>query len=218
MFLGHYAVAMGAKRIAPATSLGTLILAAQLLDLLWPKFLLLGWERVRIDPGNTAVTPLDFVSYPISHSLLAVAGWAAVLGGGYWVVRRYPRGAAVVGLLVVSHWLLDAIVHRPDLPLTPGGDARVGLGLWNSVPATLAVEFGLLALGVRVYTRLTEPADGVGKWSFWSFVAVLVLIYLGNVFGGETPGETEIAIAGLGLWLFVAWGYWIDRRRRLRQA
>lgn len=218
MFLGHYAVALSAKKAAPATSLGTSILAAQLLDVLWPMFLLLGWEHVRIDPGNTAVTPLDFVAYPASHSLLAVIGWAAAAGVVYWLVRRYPRGALVVALLVVSHWLLDAVVHRPDLPLTPGGDARVGLGLWNSLPATLVVEFGLFALGVWLYTRVTEAVDAVGRWSFWSLVAVLALIYVASLFGGAPPGETEIAVVGLGLWLFVPWGYWIDRHRRLRRA
>lgn len=218
MFLGHYAVAMGAKKAAPLTSLGTCILAAQLLDLLWPVFLLLGWERVRIDPGNTAVTPLDFVAYPISHSLLAVLGWGLALGAGYWLVRRYPRGAIVVAALVVSHWFLDAIVHRPDLPLAPGDGIRVGLGLWNSLPATLVVEVGLFAVGAWLYTRVTEPLDRVGTWSFATLVTVLGLIYVMNLFGGVPPGETEVAVVTLGLWLFVPWGYWIDRHRRPRPA
>jgi hypothetical protein len=218
MFLGHYAVALGAKKAAPATSLGTFILAAQLVDLLWPVFLLLGWERVRIDPGNTAVTPLDFVSYPWTHSLVAMAGWGLALGVAYWLVRRYPRGAVVVAMLVVSHWILDALVHGPDLPITPGGETRVGLGLWDSLPATLALELGLFAAGAWIYSRVTEPVDRVGTWSFRALIAVLALIYAGNLFGGAPPGETEVAVVTLGLWLFVPWGYWIDRHRRVRSA
>lgn len=216
MFLGHYAVALGAKKAAPGTSLGTFILAAQLVDLLWPVFLLLGWERVRVDPGNTAVTPLDFVSYPWTHSLVATAAWGIALGLAYWLVRRYPRGAVVVGLLVISHWVLDALVHAPDLPVTPGGETRVGLGLWDSLPATLVLELGLFAAGAWIYSRATEAVDRTGAWSFRALIAVLALIYAGNLFGGAPPGETEVAVVTLGLWLFVPWGYWIDRHRRAR--
>ena len=213
MFLGHYAVALAAKKTAPAVSLGTLILAAQLIDLFWPLLLLLGIEHVRVDPGNTAFTPLEFVSYPITHSLLMVLVWGAALGGVYWLARRYPRGALVVAAVVVSHWLLDALTHRPDLPLAPGSDTMVGLGLWSSVPATLAVEIALFAAAVWLYTRTTRPVDRAGRWGFWSLIGVLALIYVGNVMGPPPPGEREIAVVSLGLWLFVPWGYWVDRHR-----
>jgi hypothetical protein len=216
MLLGHYAVAFAAKRAAPQTSLGTLILAAQLPDLLWPILLLAGLESVRVDPGNTAFTPLDFVSYPISHSLLAVLGWGAALGGVYMLIRRYRRGAWVVGLAVVSHWILDAVTHRPDLPITPGGDTLVGLGLWNSVPATLVLELALFAGAVGLYARTAPAADATGRWAFRGLVATLALIYLGNLLGGAPPGPTEIAVVSLGLWFFVPWGYWIDRHRPVR--
>jgi membrane-bound metal-dependent hydrolase YbcI (DUF457 family) len=148
MFLGHFGVGLGSKSLAPKTSLGTLFLAAQFVDLLWPTLLLVGLERVEIAPGITRVTPLDFVHYPITHSLLAVIGWSLAFGAVYYALRRYPRGAWVCGAAVLSHWLLDAVVHRPDLPLFPGGTTRIGLGLWNSVPVTLALEFGILALGL----------------------------------------------------------------------
>ena len=128
MFIGHFGVGFGAKAAAPRVSLGTLLLAAQFLDLLWPIFLLLGIESVRIDPGNTAVTPLDFVSYPLTHSLLTGVGWGGLLGGAYALHRRWLRGAVVVAATVVSHWVLDWVSHRPDLPLIPGGN-KVGLGL-----------------------------------------------------------------------------------------
>src|SRR5690606_33372937 len=103
--------------------------AAQFVDLLWPTLLLLGFERVAITPGITAFTPLDFVHYPISHSLLAVMLWGLAVALFYNIMQRYRRGAIVLGLLVASHWFLDFIVHRPDLPLVPGVDHKVGLGL-----------------------------------------------------------------------------------------
>jgi membrane-bound metal-dependent hydrolase YbcI (DUF457 family) len=138
MFIGHFAVGLASKQVAPTASLGVLIAAPLLLDLMWPFLLLADWEKVRIDVGNTAFTPLEFISYPYSHSLAMAIVWAALVGLGYWTVTRYPTGAMMIGLGVVSHWVFDAVTHRPDLPLFPGGSTRVGLGLWNSVSGTLA--------------------------------------------------------------------------------
>ncbi len=213
MFLGHYGVALAAKRVAPRASLGTFILAAQFLDELWPIFLLLGLERVRIVPGLMAANSLDFVHYPISHSLLAAAGWALLLGAGYYALRRYGRGAWVVAAAVLSHWLLDAPMHRPDLPLWPGSAVRVGLGLWNSVPATIAIELGFFALGLALYLRTTRARDRIGNWGLWAMVAVLVFFFLSGSFGPPPPSERSLAVTTLGLWLFVPWGYWVDRHR-----
>lgn len=215
MLLGHYAVALAAKRFAPQISLGTLILAAQLLDLLWPVFILLGWERVRIVPGIMAASPFDFVHYPFSHSLAAAIVWAMLFGGGYYALRRRARGAAVVGAAVLSHWFLDAPMHRPDLPLWPGSAIHVGLGLWNSVPLTIAVETLLFLLGILVYLRITRPRDRVGTGALLALLTVLALIFFGGLFADPPPGARAVAYAGLGLWLFVAWGYWIDRHRRV---
>ena len=147
MFIGHFGVALAAKRVAPEASLGIMILAAQFLDFLWPVFLLLGIERVRIAPGFTKVAPLDFTSYPISHSLLMAMVWAVLLGGIYYAVRHKARSALVISAAVLSHWILDFIVHRPDLQLRPGSDVRVGLGLWNSLPTTIAVEILFFGAG-----------------------------------------------------------------------
>jgi membrane-bound metal-dependent hydrolase YbcI (DUF457 family) len=212
MFIGHFGVGFAAKAVAPRTSLGTLFLAAQFIDLLWPTFLLFGAESVRIDAHATAVTPLDFVHYPFSHSLLAVLGWALLVGGGYYAIRRYARGAAVLAALVVSHWALDAIVHRPDLPLYPGSASRVGLGMWSSLAGTLLLELTIFAVGVGLYlksTRSTKHRDFV----LGSLVAVLLLIYIGNLFGSPPPDAMAIAWAGQAQWLLVLWGYWADRRR-----
>ena len=132
MFIGHFAAGMAAKKIYPALSLGILFMAAQFLDLLWPTFLILGIEHVVISPGISKVTPLDFIDYPISHSLLIVLGWSVLFGAGYYLITKNHKGALTLGTLVLSHWILDLIVHIPDLPLYPGESPKVGLGLWNS--------------------------------------------------------------------------------------
>jgi hypothetical protein len=211
MFIGHYAAALAAKGAAPRVSLGTLFLSAQVVDMVWPVLLLLGIERVRIAPGNTAFTPLEFVEYPITHSLVGAIGWSALVALVYLVGRRYPRGALVVGLVAFSHWILDLISHRPDLPLLPGGAARVGLGLWNSVPATLVVEIGIFAVGA--YLRTTRARDRVGRYATWALLTVLLLSYLVNLVSPPPPSVTAIAVGGLLLWLFVPWAYWIDGHR-----
>jgi len=213
MFLGHFAVGFGVKAVAPRVSLGTLFLAAQFIDLLWPVLVLLGVERVRIDPGATVVTPLDFEHYPVSHSLLAVVGWGVLLAGIYFLIARDRRGSMVIGLAVVSHWLLDFLVHRPDLPLYPGG-VRVGLGIWQSLPATLVMELGLFGVGIFLYRRATQARDAIGRWALWALVMLLVAIYAGNLSGPPPPSATAIAWVGQAQWLLVAWGYWIDRHRK----
>jgi hypothetical protein len=217
MFIGHFGVGFGAKKAAPQVSLGTLLLAAQLVDLLWPVFLLLGLESVRIDPGNTAVTPLDFVSYPFTHSLLTGVGWGLVFALAYFALRHNGRGALVVGLAVVSHWVLDWISHRPDMPLYPGG-AKVGLGLWNSVAGTVAVEGAIFIAGVALYLRTTRAKDRIGHWALWSLVLLLVLAYVGNLAGPPPPDVRSLAWVGVLMWVLVPWGYWIDRHRELRPA
>ena len=212
MFIGHFAVGFAAKRVAPRLSLAALFAAAQLADVMWPVLVGLGIEQVRIDPGNTAFTPLDFVSYPYSHSLVADVGWAAIFAGIYYARRRDARGAAWLAVLVLSHWVLDALSHRPDLPTWPGGP-KVGAGLWYSQPATLVVEFTLYAGGVWLYAKATRARDRLGRALLWSFVATLAALYLASAFGPPPPGVEALALSGLAGWLFVAWAYWIDRHR-----
>ena len=213
MFVGHFGLGFAAKRLAPQVGLGALFLAAQFIDLLWPTFLLLGWERVAISPGITATVPLDFQHYPISHSLAGAAGWGALLGAAYFAFTRNTRGSWVVAALVVSHWMLDAIVHRPDLPLVPGGEARIGLGLWNSLPATLAVEVPLFLAGCWIYARATKARDAAGRWGFAGLVAFLLLVHAANLAGDPPPSATAIAWVGHAQWLLVLWAFWVDRHR-----
>jgi hypothetical protein len=214
MFVGHFALAFGAKRFAPVVSLGTLFLACQFADLLWPVLVLIGVERVAIVPGITAVTPLDFVSYPYSHSLMALVIWAGLAAIVYRAVRgwRFPA-MLTVAVLVVSHWVLDAVTHRPDMPLTVGGQTLVGLGLWGSVTGTIVVELLLFAAGVAMYVRQTAPRDRTGAVAFWALVSFLLLAWLANIFGPPPPSPEAVAWSVLVMWLLVAWGYWIDRHR-----
>jgi membrane-bound metal-dependent hydrolase YbcI (DUF457 family) len=215
VFIGHFAVAFAAKRAVPDVSLGTLFLAAQLADLVWPTLVLLGFEQFAIRPGITAVTPLDFTRYPYSHSLLGMAAWGALLGLVYLVPPRRPRAALLLFLVVLSHWFLDFVTHRPDLPLVIAGAERYGLGLWHSRIGTLLVEGSLFAIGVWVYARATRPLDRIGRWALIVLIAFLVLIYLGNVFGPPPPSVRAVVWSAQAIWLLVAWGYWIDRHRTM---
>jgi FtsH-binding integral membrane protein len=214
MFIGHFGVGFALKSLAPRISLGTLFLAAQFIDLLWPSLLLLGLERVEIAPGITQVTPLDFTHYPISHSLLAVVGWALLFALVYFLLSRSPKAAIACAIAVLSHWLLDLLTHRPDLPLYPGNSPLFGFGLWDSLAATLAVEVSIFAVGIYLYLRNTTARDRIGSIGFWALVLFLLAIYIGNLFGAPPPNTTALAWVGQAQWLLVAWGYWIDRHRR----
>lgn len=212
VFVGHFGVGLAAKRVAPRTSLGWLIAAPLLLDLLWPVFLLLHWETVRIKAGATVVTPFEFVSYPISHSLLAAVGWATLAGIAYWTISRYARGALVIGACVLSHWVLDWVVHAPDLPLYPAG-AKYGLGLWNSVAATVVVEGLVFGAGVWVYARSTRATSRAGRLGWWAFVAFLVVVYAANFLGPPPSQVEQVASVTLLLGLMPIWAWRFDRRR-----
>jgi membrane-bound metal-dependent hydrolase YbcI (DUF457 family) len=213
MFVGHYALGFAAKRLAPRTNLGTLFAAPTLADLLWPVFLLLGWEQVRVVPNQNPFLVLVFDGYPLSHSLLTLIGWGVVFGFLYRVRTGYARGAAVIALLVVSHWVLDYITHRPDMPLYPGGP-QVGLGLWNSMVATLTVEGLMLMAGVGIYARVTRARDGFGRWGLVGFVLLLAGSYVSTLLAPTPPDPKALAIGAIIFgWLFVLLGGWVDRHR-----
>lgn len=216
MFIGHNAVAFASKGAAPRTSLGILTAAAMLPDLIWPIFLLLGIEHVRIERGATKMNPMDFNDYPWTHSLAMNVAWALAFAGVYWAFSRYGRGALLVFIGVVSHWLLDFFTHRPDLPLWPHGP-RVGLGLWNSPIAALGVESAIFAIGILIYRDRTKPRDRIGSIAFWTFVILLALIYIANASGQAPPNVRTIAYAGLALWLFPLWAAWFDRHRQAKE-
>lgn len=212
MFIGHYALAFAAKRAAPRTSLGTLFVAPTLADLLWPIFILLGWERAHMVPGPNPFLTLWLDDYPYSHSLFALIVWGALFGYLY-KVKTGTRAARVIALLVISHWVLDFITHRPDIQLYPGG-AKLGLGLWNSPAATVIVESLMLIAGVAIYARVTRARDGIGRWGLLGLVVLLAGSYGSTLF---TPAPTDmraVAIGGIffeGVFVLLAW--WVDRHR-----
>jgi hypothetical protein len=216
MFIGHYGLALAAKCAAPAASLGVLVLAAQLADLLWPLLLLVGAEQLQVTHGATPLLNLVFVAYPYSHSLLTQLALGALLGIVYFVATRRRREALIVGVLVPSHWLLDWLVHVPDLPLFPGEMKRHGLGIWQSLPLTLVCEFAVLGVGLALYLTATRARDGIGRWALAAMIGFLLLVYVYSLFSGPPPSADMVAWSALLLWLLPLWAYWADRHRSVR--
>jgi membrane-bound metal-dependent hydrolase YbcI (DUF457 family) len=216
MFIGHFAVGFASRPVAPRTSLALLLAAPLLADILWPFFLLFGWEHVRIDRTATRFSPLDLYYFPWSHSLLALLVWATLFALIYWGFTRYRPGAVVIWLGVLSHWVLDWITHRPDMPLYPGG-RRYGLTLWNSIAGTMIVELAMFAVGVWLYMRSTKPRDRIGRYSFAAYVFLLLAIYCADPFGGPPPNVQDLIWTAIVFGpLFLTWAWWFDRHRELR--
>ena len=216
MFIGHTAIAFAAKKAAPQLRLGTLLLAAQFADLIFPLFVLLGVEHIMPAPGITAFTPYDFYDYPISHSLAANIVWAFIFAGIYFFKLREWTGTFILAGVVLSHWVLDFISHRPDMPVAPGLQLCVGLGLWNSIAWTIIIESCMFALGVYLYLRATTAVDRTGSLALWSFIGLQVLLYIGDIVGKTPVGGHTMALFSLLQWLIVPWGYWIDRHRHIQ--
>jgi hypothetical protein len=212
MFVGHLSVALAAKRAAPAVNLGWLMAGVIALDLVWPVFLLLGLEHVRIVPGATAFTPLVFDSYPWSHSLVMSVGWGIVLAA----LGRWRTAVPISGLLValvVSHWVLDFASHAPDMPLWPGPSSpKFGLGLWNSITWTLIVEGAMWIAGLVVFLRMPGRWTTVARIWFWSLVVVCTVMWASGPWGPLPPSEQALGWFGLFGWLIVPWAAAADRR------
>ena len=216
MFIGHFAVGFAAKKFAPKSLLAVLLAAPLFLDILWPVFLALGWEHVRVVPGITRYNDFDLYDFPWSHSLLMSIIWATAFALVYDRLTHYRPGVIVVWIGVVNHWLLDFVSHRPDMPLYPGGGPHLGLGLWNWVPATMIVEIAMLAIGVYLYASCTRAKDRVGTYGFVSYVVVLLLLYISDRFGGSAPPPTVSFILWSALiaeTALLGWPWWFDKHR-----
>ena len=213
MFVGHTAVALAARSRSRNLSLGAWMAAAFTLDLVWPVLLLTGLEEVRIVPHATAFNSFEFVSYPWSHSLLMAMLWGACA----FCLARWRNvssfEATLLGAVVVSHWVLDLVTHVPDLPLWPGGAARVGMGLWQSVPGTLAIEGALFAAGVAMYVSATRARDRRGGLGFWLFLLVSVVIWASSPWSAPPPNARLLAIFSFAIWLLIGWAARVDRHR-----
>jgi hypothetical protein len=212
MFVGHFAIGFGAKRWAPKTSVGTLMFAALLADLLVFVFVALGIEHISIRPGITRVNALNLYDFAWSHSLM-MAG--ALLAAAYFLTRRCGRGARVLFAAVLSHWVLDWASHRPDMPLAPGFQHYYGLGLYNSPLGLLIVEGGLWLIGIILYLRETHTRRFAGHLLLWAFIVVFTAFWLLSFNGAPPPSIHVLVTVDLILLPIVfGWAYWIDRLRQ----
>lgn len=203
---------MAAKRVEPGAPLGVLVAASFGIDLLWPVLLLAGVESVSVEAGATAFTPLSFESYPWSHSLLMVLLWGGLAGCAMRRAGWSARIASLTGAVVVSHWILDFVTHRPDLPLWPAGP-EVGLMLWNSVPATLVVEGLMLVGGARLYAKAAPGRDRLGTVGLIALVLFVGAIWASGPFSPPPPSAAAVAYVALALWVFPLWAWRVDAHR-----
>jgi len=216
MLVGHFAISLLGKRIEPKVSVGTLMLAAMLPDVLSCLFLIGGLEEIRLNSGSTF--KLEAVEIAYSHSLLTGAVWGGLLASSYFWRRSYKRGAWLVLAAVLSHWVLDVVSHTPDMPLAPGIQARLGLGLWNSIPATLVIEGGLWILSIAAYVSVTRARSRASLALFWLPIAFLTLAWYGNIAGPPPSDPSSIRFTSLIFFLLtVAWAYWLDRLRLCKE-
>jgi membrane-bound metal-dependent hydrolase YbcI (DUF457 family) len=218
MFIGHFGVGLGAKKPAPRVSLGTLFMAVQFLDLLWPTLLLFHIERVEIHPELRGSRVFDFTYYPYSHSLVFALIWSVLFGTVYYLFKKNRRGAFVLAISVLSHWILDLIVHFQDLPLFPGNSQRLGFGLWSSVAGTMVVEAAIFITGLAIYLRETVAKNKAGNIVFWILICLLMLTHFYGIYGPPPADVNALAWSGQLQWLFVLLAYWADGNRAGRRS
>jgi hypothetical protein len=215
MFIGHYGVSFAAKSVQPTIPLWLLFLAVQIVDVFWAIFVLLGIEKVRIVPGITATNPLDLYYMPYTHGMGTSVLWAMIV----IVVSRMIPGirhwgtATVVGIAVLSHWLLDLVVHRPDLPLYADAH-KVGMGLWDYPVIAFALEVLLLLGGMFLYARKTRPVSRRGFYGMIGFALLMMGVQVMVFFGSPPGSDKEVAVSALvSYFLFAALAYWLERKR-----
>jgi hypothetical protein len=213
MLIGHFALGLAAKRLTPQTPLGLLLLAPFLSDLVFPIFVLLGWEQMRVLPEEHGFLTLELVSLPYSHSLMAGVGWALLLALPYFLWRRDGRGALMLAALVLSHWVLDTLTHRPDMAVLVSGGPKLGLGLWHSLAGTFVVEGVLFAFCLWLYVSGTRATGRSGDLALWGLIGLLVVSYLGFALGPPLPSGEAVAYLTLTSWVVPIWAQWIDRHR-----
>ena len=215
MFIGHYGPSFAINVWKRTIPLWVLFLAVQLVDIFWSIFVILGIEKVRIVPGITATNPLDLYYMPYTHSLLGAAVWSVIAAIAYrWFARLDGwLAAAIVGAAVFSHWILDLIVHRPDLPLYDDS-YKVGLGLWNYPGPAFALEIALLFGGIFLYLRATTPKDTIGRYGMVVFGLVMVAVQAYVFFGPPPVSDKAAAATALVLYfVFAAIVYWLEQKR-----
>jgi len=222
MLVGHFAIGLIGKRAAARASIGTLVLASMLADMLGFVFILAGLEHWRIVPGGRGIESMELYDIVWSHSMAMVVLWGLLLAALYRWRTRYRSGTLVVFVAVVSHWILDFISHRPDMPLAPGVSGVYGLGLWTSSRWTLVVEGGLWLASLIVYMRMTRAKKRAGTYVFWLVVALLTLSWLSNFMGSAPPAAQDPVSGSIAALVFfslmMAWAFWMDRLRPVRKS
>ncbi|MCF0056848.1 metal-dependent hydrolase [Dyadobacter sp. CY356] len=215
MFLGHYGLALAAKKIAPKVSLTMLFVAVEFVDILWPFLLIFNIETVKVHPGFTEVTPFEFVHYPYTHSLFMGIVWGLIVGGCFWLFKKDTKSAVIVGLAVLSHWFLDVIVHIPDLPLTPFGDFKVGMGLWNYKMITILLESIIFFGGVYIYAKSTKAINAQGTWGLWIMTGFFLLANAYNLFGPPPEDNVMVLFVSFVVLQVIVLGlaWWVDKNR-----
>lgn len=215
MFVGHYGPSFAIRAMRPEIPLWVLFVAAQLVDIAWTLLVLAGVEKVRIVPGFTAANPLDLYYMPYTHSLVAALLWAVAAAAiCRWLFRWRGRVvAAWVGAAVLSHWVLDWLVHRPDLPLY-GNSAKVGLGLWNFLGLSLALEVLVFAGGLWLYLARTRAVTAVGRSGPIALAVFMFAVQVASIIGPPPPSTEIMAVSGFGAYLvFAALAGWVDQGR-----
>jgi hypothetical protein len=196
MYMGHFAMAFAAKPVASKISLGVLLVAPQVIDILYGFFALIGVSQIDYNPWD--------------HSLVMSLVWSVAAIIIYFVISHDLLSGIIIGLLVSSHWVCDFISWDHVLPLTFGNSQKVGLGLYNSMPTMLAVDFGLFGIAFAYYLFRTKPRDHTGKWAPWALVAYLLALIPTTLLPGKL-----IIITAIGMLLVVPIGMWIDRHRSI---
>ena len=219
MFVGHFGVGFGAKHFAPNASAGTLVLGAMLADVLGFAFIAFGIEHISIQPGITRLDALNLYDFAWSHSLLMDVVWAALLADGYFLFRRYARGAWIIFAAVLSHWVLDWLSHRPDMALAPGVHRYFGLGLYNSPLGLLIVEGGIWLVGIALYLRTTRSKGLAGNLALWIGLALLTILWLLSFSGAPPPSVHTLVVVDLVAFpIVIGWVYWVDHLREVRDS
>jgi len=213
VFVGHFAVALAAKRAEPGLSLAVLFSAVQFLDILWPVFVVAGVEHSRIVAGITAASPLDLYDIPWSHGLVTSLGWSVLFAAPWWARRRFRPAMLLMGC-VFSHFVLDWITHRPDLPLWPGSEHKLGLGLWSSLYASILVELALFGAGLWLYVRSTRATGRMGSLGLWAMCLVLCAAWLSGMLSPPPPSIEVVVWSALGVTpVILIWAWAVDRKR-----
>jgi hypothetical protein len=218
VFVGHYGPSLAAKAAKNSIPLWILFIAVQLLDVFWSIFVLLGIEKVRIVPGITATNPLDLYYMPYTHSLLGAIAWSIAAGIAYYLFRKADgwSAAAFVGAAVFSHWVLDWLVHRPDLPLYDNS-LKVGLGLWNYPVFAFVLEIAVLFSGMYLYMKATKPAARGGRFGIVILGFVMLAVHAFVFFGPPPTSNKAAAVTALVSYsAFAGVAYWLEGKRTPR--